>query len=414
MTTEALDVCAYLERAADALDLSEDVREVLMHPTRSVSASITVRMGDGSLKTFPGWRTIYSNALGPAKGGIRFHPTVDEHEVNTLAFLMTFKNALAGLPFGGGKGGVAVNPRMLSRHELERLARGYVRALKHDLGTGRDIPAPDVNTNGTVLAWMADELAALEGTAHTASITGKPIVLGGIPGRAEATGRGAAKVTMALKDHLGLADGASIAIQGFGNAGVQHAHDMHEAGYKIVGLSDSSGSVYSADGFDPSEAEAFKVEHRGLKGFADEAPGHDLRRAEADILVPAALGGWIDGDSAERVEAGVVVEVSNQACTVGGGDRLEERGIHVVPDILANSGGVSVSYLEWVQNRSGEEMTKEQVFDNLDRRMERVARQVASRAADDGVGLRAAAYRIAAARLAEAIESMGTRRLFNE
>jgi glutamate dehydrogenase (NADP+) len=414
MTTEALDVCAYLERAADALELSEDVREVLLHPTRSVSASITVRMGDGSLKTFPGWRTIYSNALGPAKGGIRFHPTVDEHEVNTLAFLMTFKNALAGLPFGGGKGGVAVNPRMLSRHELERLARGYVRALKHDLGTGRDIPAPDVNTNGTVLAWMADELAALEGTAHTASITGKPIVLGGIPGRAEATGRGAAKVTVALKDHLGLQDGASIAIQGFGNAGVQYARDMHEAGYKIVGLSDSSGSVFSTDGFDPAEAEAYKAEHRGLKGLSDTAPDDDLRKAETDILVPAALGGWIDGDSAEDVEAKVVVEVSNQACTVGGGDRLEERGIHVVPDILANSGGVSVSYLEWVQNRSGEEMNKEDVFVNLDRRMERVARQVAQRASDDGVGLRAAAYRIAAARLAEAIESMGTRRLFNE
>lgn len=409
-----LDVCAYLERAAETLDLSEDVREVLRHPTRSVAASITVRMGDGALKTFPAWRTIYSNALGPAKGGIRFHPTVDAQEVNTLSFLMTFKTALAGLPFGGGKGGVAVDPHSLSQHELERLARGYVRALQNDLGAGRDVPAPDVNTNGTVLAWMADELAALEGSARTASITGKPIVLGGIEGRAEATGRGAAKVVMALKDHLKLADDASFAIQGFGNAGYQFARDMHEAGYKIVGLSDSSGTVYSADGFDPDEAHAYKAQHRGLKGLADPAPDNDLRKAACDVLVPAALGGWIDETNADDVAARAVVEVSNQACTVKGADMLEARGVEVVPDILANAGGVSVSYLEWVQNRSGAQMTREQVFADLDNRMNLMALAVSNRAMREETDLRSAAYLIASARLAEAIESMGTRRLFNE
>ena len=305
--SSSLDVCTFLERAAEALDLNEDVREVLRHPKRSVAASINVRMGDGSLQTFPAWRTIYSNALGPAKGGIRFHPSVDAEEVNTLAFLMTFKTALAGLPFGGGKGGVAVDPGDLSRHELERVARGYVRALRHDLGVGRDVPAPDVNTNGTVLAWMADELAALEGTAQTASITGKPIVLGGIEGRAEATGRGAAKVVMALKDHLDLSDDASFAVQGFGNAGAQFANDMHEAGFRIVALSDSSGAVYSADGLDPREAERYKAKTGSLKGFADTVAHNDLRRVEADVLVPAALGGWIDGKNADHVAARVVV-----------------------------------------------------------------------------------------------------------
>ena len=414
MSAYALDVYTFLERAADALDLNDDVREVLRHPTRSVAASINVRMGDGSLKTFSAWRTVHSNALGPAKGGIRFHPSVDADEVNTLAFLMTFKTALAGLPFGGGKGGVAVDPHLLSRHELERVARGYVRALRHDLGAGRDVPAPDVNTNGTVLAWMADELAALEGTAQTASITGKPIVLGGIAGRAEATGRGAARVVLALKDHLELAEGATIAIQGFGNAGAQFARDMHEAGFRIVAASDSSGAIYSAEGFDPAEAEAYKAQNRGLKGFAEALPGNDLRKLDVDVLVPAALGGWIDEANADDVAARVVVEVSNQACTVHGADRLTERGVHVVPDILANSGGVSVSYLEWVQNRSGEQMTREKVFADLDRRMEEMARGVAERASEDKIDLRSAAYRIAVSRIAEAIESMGTRRLFND
>jgi len=414
MTSTPLPVCTYFERAAEAIGLSEDVREVLRHPTRSVAASVTVRMSDGALKTFPAWRTIYSNALGPAKGGIRFHPTVDADEVSTLAFLMTFKTALAELPFGGGKGGIAVNPRDLNQHELERLARGYVRALKHDLGAGRDIPAPDVNTNGTVLAWMADELAALEGTTRTASITGKPIALGGIEGRAEATGRGAAKVLLALKDFLSLGDKASIAIQGFGNAGLQFAQDMADAGYTITGLSDSSGTVVAAEGFDPQEAAQYKRAHGGLKGLADPAPNDDLRQAPCDVLVPAALGGWIDGDNASKVAANVVVEVSNQACTVEGADALEQRGLHVVPDILANSGGVSVSYLEWVQNRSGAQTAREDVLADLDKRMARIARAVAAQAIEDDTGLRPAAYRIAAARLAAAIESMGTQRLFNE
>ncbi len=409
-----LDVLTYFERAAETLELSDDVREVLRHPTRSVSASINVRMGDGALRTFSGWRTIYSNALGPAKGGIRFHPTVNAGEVGTLAFLMTFKTSLVGLPFGGAKGGVAVDPGKLSRHELERLARGYVRSLKHDLGTGWDIPAPDVNTNGMVLAWMADELAALEGSVRTASITGKPISLGGIEGRKEATGRGAAKVLLALKDHLSLPDGASIAIQGFGNAGAQFARDIAAAGYKICALSDSSGSIYSADGFDPEEAGKYKSVHGGLKGMADPAPNDDLRNVECNVLVPAALGGWIDKDSAARVAAATVLEISNQACTVGGGDVLEARGISVVPDILANAGGVSVSYLEWVQNRSGKQMQREEVFADLDARMERAAHAVAARAATDGTGLRAAAYRLASVRLADAIEAMGTKRLFNE
>lgn len=414
MSSSPLDVCAFLERAADALDLNVDVREVLRHPTRSVAASINVRMGDGSLRTFPAWRTVYSNALGPAKGGIRFHPSVDAEEVKTLSFLMTFKTALAELPFGGGKGGVAVDPGELSRHELERVARGYVRALRQDLGVGRDVPAPDVNTNGTVLAWMADELAALEGTAQTASITGKPIVLGGIEGRTEATGRGAAKVVMALKEHLELSDDASFAIQGFGNAGAQFANDMHDAGFRIVAISDSSGAVYSADGLDPKKAESYKSENGGIKGFADAVADNDLRKVEADVLVPAALGGWIDETNADDVAAGVVVEVSNQACTVEGADRLTERGVHVVPDILANAGGVSVSYLEWVQNRTGEQMGRDEVFADLDARMERMAKAVSSRAVDDDTDLRSAAYRIAVSRIAEAIESMGTRRLFNE
>jgi len=414
MSSSPLDVCAFLERAAEALDLNTDVREVLRHPTRSVAASITVRMGDGALKTFPAWRTIYSNALGPAKGGIRFHPSVDEHEVNTLAFLMTFKTALAGLPFGAGKGGIAVDPSDLSRHELERLARGYVRALRHDLGAGRDIPAPDVNTNGTVLAWMADELAALEGTAQTAAITGKPIVLGGIEGRAEATGRGAAQVVLALKEFLDLPDNASFAIQGFGNAGAQFARDMHAAGYRIVAASDSHGAVYNADGFDPAEAEAYKAKNGSLKGFAEAVPDNDLRKVKVDVLVPAALGGWIDETNADDVAASTVVEVSNQACTVEGADRLVARGVHVVPDILANAGGVSVSYLEWVQNRSGERMSRQDVFRDLDSRMHAMAKQVAARAQNDDTDLRSAAYRIAVSRIAEAIESMGTQRLFNE
>lgn len=414
MTTEALGVCEYLERAAEDLELSEDVREVLRHPKRSVAASIAIRMDDGSLRTFQGWRTRYSDALGPTKGGIRFHPTVTPDEVETLAFLMTFKTALAGLPFGGAKGGVAVDPGRLTRHEMERLARGYVRAFKEDISTGRDVPAPDVNTNGTVLAWMADELAALEGTVRTASITGKPIVLGGIEGRAEATGRGAAKVLLALKDHLGIADGAAIAVQGFGNAGYQFAVDAAQAGFRIVAISDSSGTAMSKDGFDPADAARYKAEHGGLEGLGNKAPGDDLRNVECDVLVPAALGGWINEETAELVKAPVVLEISNQACTVEGSDALDKRGVTIVPDILANAGGVAVSYLEWVQNRSGRQMDRDEVYADLDKRMAYMADRVAQRAKRDETSLRSAAYRIAVARLAEAIESMGTQRMFNE
>ncbi len=414
MTTEALGVCEYLERAAEDLELSEDVREVLRHPKRSVAAAIAIRMDDGSLRTFQGWRTRYSDALGPTKGGIRFHPSVTPDEVETLAFLMTFKTALAGLPFGGAKGGVAVDPGRLTRHEMERLARGYVRAFKEDISTGRDVPAPDVNTNGTVLAWMADELAALEGTVRTASITGKPIVLGGIEGRAEATGRGAAKVLLALKDHLGIADGAAIAVQGFGNAGYQFAVDAAQAGFKIVAISDSSGTAMSKDGFDPADAARYKAEHDGLEGLGNKAPDDDLRNVECDVLVPAALGGWINEETAELVKAPVVLEISNQACTVEGSDALDKRGVAIVPDILANAGGVAVSYLEWVQNRSGRQMDRDEVYADLDERMAYMADRVAQRAKRDETSLRSAAYRIAVARLAEAIESMGTQRMFNE
>lgn len=414
MSGTTLDVCTNFERAADALDLGQDIREVLRQPARSVSASIVVRMGDGSLRTFQGWRARYSDALGPAKGGIRFHPSVDAHEVETLSFLMTFKTALLGLPFGGAKGGVAVDPKGLSRHELERLARGYVRTFKTDISEQTDVPAPDVNTNGTVLAWMADELAALEGRSRTASITGKPVELGGINARVEATGRGAARVLESLRDHLGLARDARIAIHGFGNAGYWFAKHAADAGMRIVALSDSSGTAVSSDGFDPEEAQAYKSEHRGLKGLADAAPEDDLRRVDADVLAPAALGGWIDDTSAAMVEAGHVMEIANAACTVAGADELEKRGIAVAPDILVNAGGVSASYLEWVQNRSGEQKPDEAVLAALDERMCAAASRVAGRAEQDGVCLRAAAYMLATDRLATALSTMGTQRLYNE
>ncbi len=405
----------FFEPAAELAALCPDLREVLRKPARTTATHLLIRRDDGRLESFPAWRCQYSDVRGPTKGGIRFHPSVSGEEVETLAFLMTVKTALLDLPFGGAKGGVAVDPGALSGRELEKLARAYVRSFQHVIGAERDVPAPDVNTNGPVVAWMADELKALDGSARTAAITGKPLALGGSEGRSDATGRGAFAVLECLRERLDLFEpGARVAIHGFGNAGRHLAQRLHQAGYRLVGLSDSSGTAVDPDGLDPDEAGAYKRDNGGLAGFAGRAEDDDLATLDCEVLVPAALGGWIDETRARRLRARVVLEVANAAATEAADPVLAERGVTVIPDVLANAGGVAVSHLEWVQNRTGQQWSREAVVEALEERLRAACGRTAERAEEAGATLRTAAYALALERIAETFEVMGRQRVCNE
>jgi glutamate dehydrogenase (NADP+) len=409
------DASRRFDEACPHADTSEDVLARLHIPDLSLKVSIPVRMDDGSLRSFAGYRVRYDITRGPAKGGIRFHPSVDAAEVTTLAFWMTFKTALMDLPFGGGKGGVTVDPKHLSLAELERLSRGYIAAINDVIGPDLDVPAPDVATNELVMGWMVSEYNKIERGHRPAAITGKPLALGGIPGRSSATSDGAFHVITELQERvLDDVDHPTAAIQGFGNAGSQLALRLAEAGWKVVAVSDSSVAVHDPDGLDVAKLREHKQETGSL---ADAPVGAELDRdevltLEVDALVPSALEGAIHAGNAADVRARVVFEVANGPVTADADAILDEAGVQIVPDILVNAGGVTVSWFEWVQNRQGDRWDLDTVKRRLERRMVAETHNVADLADDRDLPLRTAAYVHALERLAVAMDATGTRAMF--
>ncbi|MCW5720600.1 MAG: Glu/Leu/Phe/Val dehydrogenase [Devosia sp.] len=406
-----------LEEAASHLQIDQDVIEKLKYPRETTKTRLLIRMDDGSRKSFLAWRCRYDDTRGPTKGGIRFHPDSNIEEVETLAFWMTFKCAVMNLPYGGGKGAVRVDPRTLSKTELERLSRAYMQAFATTVGPDRDIPAPDVYTNAMIMGWMADEYNQITGSVTPAVITGKPIALGGSLGRNDATARGGFYLVRHLASELGLARDHTVAIQGFGNAGQFYAQLTAADGNKVVAVSDSAGAIHKADGLDVAKLIAGKSSGKRVTDLAAELgatviPADDLIAVEADLLVPAALEEMITIDNAGSIKAKVVLELANGPVTAEADKVLTKNGVVVLPDILANAGGVTVSYFEWVQNRQGFYWDLEEIHARLKKMMEREGRAVWNIAKERDVSARSAAYIHALGRLATAIEAHGTQPFF--
>ncbi len=404
------DACRHVRAACRALGVAEGTAQYICRPQRFHEVSIPVRADDGRLLVFAGYRSQHSDALGPCKGGIRFHPAVEGDEVRALALWMTVKCALLGLPLGGAKGGVRCDPGALSGRELEALSRGYVRGLFAELGPDRDVPAPDVYTDARVMAWMLDEYERLAGGSVPGSITGKPLVLGGSALRDEATGRGCALMALSAMDRRGRpARAVRFAVQGFGNAGAATARILHQAGWRLVAASDSQGAVHADGGIDPADLLAFKARYGSAAGYPGAAalPPDEWLALDVDVLVPAALEGAIDEGAAARVRAAVIVEAANGPVTPDADELLFARGVDVVPDVLANAGGVAVSYFEWVQNRSGWYWAPGEVEARLRDLMLSTFDRVDAEQRRAGCTPRQAAYRLALGRLVEALRWRG-------
>ncbi len=411
------DALVRLDEAAAHLDIDPDVIEKLKFPRETTKVRLMIRMDDGSRKSFLAWRCRYDDTRGPTKGGIRFHPDSTADEVETLAFWMTFKCAVMNLPYGGGKGAVQVDPRKLSKAEMERLSRAYIQAFARIIGPDRDIPAPDVYTNSMIMGWMADEYAQIVGQAEPAVITGKPIALGGSLGRSDATARGGYYLVRHLAEDLGLNGPMRVAVQGFGNAGQHIARLLAADGHKIIAVSDSEGAVRSEVGLHvdlltEAKANGQSVVATAGKGGHELFPAADLAAVECDLLVPAALESMIHTKNAAAVKAKLVLELANGPVTPEADEILAKNGVVVLPDILANAGGVTVSYFEWVQNRQGYYWTLDEIHDRLRTIMETEGRAIWSISREKGITMRTAAYVHALRRLAEAIEAHGTQSFF--
>src|SRR3989339_1414055 len=362
-----------LNRASLAKSFSPELIERLRHPNREIRVSIPIRMDDGTLRVFEGYRVEHSNARGPYKGGIRYHQDTDINEVKALALWMTMKCAVANIPMGGGKGGITVNPKELSKRELEALSREWMRRMSDVVGPQKDVPAPDVNTTPEIMAWMADEFAKATVDTTGAVITGKPLESGGSEGRGTATAQGGFYVFEALQEKLGLPTSCRVVIQGFGNAG-EHAADIwSRAGHKLIATSDSRAAIRNPEGLDVAALYDHKKATGSVVGFAggETIDGAELLFQECDVLIPAALENQIREDNASRIQAKVVFELANGPTTPGADDQLFDRGIPVVPDILANSGGVTVSTFEWEQNLKEEHWSEADVFTKLKGMMEK-------------------------------------------
>jgi glutamate dehydrogenase (NADP+) len=415
------DASQRLEKSLRYVNLPEDALEYLRHPKSSLTVSIPVRMDDGSLKVFQGYRVRYDDTRGPTKGGVRYHPNVSLDEVQSLAFWMTFKCAVLELPFGGGKGGITLDPKSLSRMELERLSRGYIDAIADFIGPDVDILAPDVYTNPTIMGWMMDQYNVIQRKISRAVVTGKPISMGGSAGRDTATGIGAFLTIEAIAPRLGLIPAeTTVAIQGFGNAGSVLAVQLATAGYRIVAVSDSQGGIYAPQGLDIPSIQQHKESTRQLKAVYCEGSvcsvvdhdiisNEDLLTLNVDILIPAALENQITEVNADKIQAKYIFEVANGPITSAGDQILDENGILVFPDILVNAGGVTVSYFEWVQNRSGLYWSEEEVFSQLKQRMVKATDSIWQVAQRQGISLRTAGYVLALERIGDAISAKGTR-----
>ncbi|MGM9987526.1 MAG: Glu/Leu/Phe/Val dehydrogenase [Bacillaceae bacterium] len=408
-----LDVLAstqiIIKEALEKLGYSDEMYELLKEPIRMMTVKIPVRMDDGSVKIFTGFRAQHNDAVGPTKGGIRFHPNVTEKEVKALSIWMSLKCGIVDLPYGGGKGGIICDPREMSFRELERLSRGYVRAISQIVGPTKDIPAPDVFTNSQIMAWMMDEYSRIDEFNSPGFITGKPLVLGGSHGRETATAKG---VTICIREaakKCGIElKGARVVVQGFGNAGSFLAKFMHDAGAKVIAISDAYGALYDPNGLDID----YLLDRRDSFGtvtklFKNTITNKELLELDCDILVPAAIENQITVDNAHEIKARIVVEAANGPTTLEATQILTERGILLVPDVLASAGGVTVSYFEWVQNNQGYYWSEEEVEERLTKLMIRSFNAIYDIAQNRKIDMRLGAYMVGVRKMAEASRFRG-------
>ena len=400
-----------IDRAGQKLSLDPGLLQILKHPRRELTVNFPVKMDDGSVKVFTGYRVQYNDARGPYKGGIRYHWNVSIDEVRALACWMTWKCAVMDIPYGGAKGGVIVDPKKLSKGELERLTRRYASSISMIIGPEKDIPAPDVYTDGQTMAWIMDTISMNTGFSVPGVVTGKPLVIGGSKGRDEATARGLMYATRECAKRIKInLKGATAAVQGYGNAGYHSARLLAgEQGTKVVAASDSSGGVYNASGLDPVALNAHKAKKGTVVGFPGSKgiSNEELLELDVDVLVPAALENQITTKNAKNVKAKIVAEGANGPTTPEADDVLFKKGIYVIPDILANGGGVTVSYFEWVQNLAGYAWSGDEVRDRLEKNMVQSVNNVWEMAQREKVDLRMGAYMVAIQRVAEAYRVRG-------
>lgn len=398
-----------IEKAAALLQLPEEVVEILKQPKRVLSVTFPVKMDNGKVKVFEGYRSQHNDAVGPTKGGIRFHPDVTLDEVKALSMWMSFKCGVVGLPYGGGKGGVICDPREMSKGELERVSRAFMEAIHEIVGPEKDIPAPDVYTTPQIMGWMMDTFSRLKGFNSPGVITGKPLIIGGSKGRNEATARGCVFVIQdALHDMGKSTEGATVAIQGFGNAGRIAARLLSELGCKIVAVSDSKGAIYDPQGLDLAKVERLKDESTIQEyGASSNIAADKILELDVDILVPAALENVITSSNAANIKASIVAEAANGPTTPEADAILFNNGVKVIPDILANAGGVTVSYFEWVQNLMNYYWSEDEVNGKLKTLMSDAYREVQSLATRYSTDLRTAAYMISLERITKAMEARG-------
>ncbi|MFX1318894.1 MAG: Glu/Leu/Phe/Val dehydrogenase [Promethearchaeota archaeon] len=392
------------------MKLNPDILELLKHPKRALVVSLPVRMDDGRIKVFTGMRVQHWDAFGPFKGGIRYHPKVCLDEVTALSIWMSIKTAVVGLPYGGAKGGIICNPKEMSVNELEHLTRRFTHEIMEIIGPYRDVPAPDVYTGEREMAWLYDTYSEAQGYAVPEVVTGKPISIGGSLGRREATSRGTVITVREAAKRLNFdLKGASVAIQGFGNVGSYAAVLIAEYGSKVVAVSDSRGGIYNADGFDPKKVMEHKKKTGSVVGFpgTKQISNSELLELDVDILIPAALENQILAENAPRIKAKIIGEGANGPTTPAADEILYKKGAFVVPDILANAGGVTVSYMEWVQNLTRESWTEDEVNGKLEQRMVQAFDEVYRVHQKEKVHMRTAAYIVALTRIAEAVEARG-------
>lgn len=399
-----------LEIAAEKLKLDPGIVQLLKHPRRMITVAVPVRMDDGSIKVFTGYRVQHNNWRGPFKGGIRYHPSVDLDEVKALAMWMTWKCAVMDLPYGGGKGGVVCNPKQMSRAELERMTRRFTAMLIDDIGPYKDVPAPDVYTDAQTMAWIVDTYSQMRGHYEPGVVTGKPVGIGGSLGRDEATGRGVAVCAREAAKEQGLnLKGATVAVQGFGNVGFHAVRILHDWGARIVAASDSQGGIYAPKGFDPNAAATHKQKTGKVQGFAGtrDISNEELLELECDILIPAALENVITFKNASNIRARIITEGANGPTTTEADEVLYDKGVLLVPDILANAGGVTVSYFEWLQNLRREYWTLEEVNGRLETMMVKAFRDVHQLSKKEQVSMRTAALMLGVGRVGEAFTRLG-------
>ncbi|MFO7872297.1 MAG: Glu/Leu/Phe/Val dehydrogenase [Candidatus Undinarchaeales archaeon] len=401
-----------LEEAQKVASIDKGAYEILRNPQRILQVSIPVKMDNGEQKMFTGYRVQHNDARGPCKGGIRYHPDVTLDEVKALATWMTIKCATVNIPYGGGKGGIICNPKEMSQGELERMSRGFMRQIYNFIGVDVDVPAPDVYTNPTIMGWMRDEYEKLVGHEAPGIITGKPVEEGGSEGRGTATGMGGSFIVRESVKALGMKpEETTVAVQGFGNAGATIANLLYENDYKVVAVSDSRGAVCNLDeGLDIKLISEVKKEKGTVTEYektCEHVSNEELLELDVDILVPAALENQLVEENAPDVSAKIVVEIANGPTTPGADKILHEKEVLVVPDILANAGGVTVSYFEWLQNKKGENWSEEEVNEKLDKLMTNAFKDIYAKKEDEGISMRTAAYAIAIKRVADAINERG-------